>query len=99
MKRCGVVEKLTWCRLWSQDSQRVVLRLERAEKEADRLRVMLEERESSHNQITAEMEQQLREWAQELGAECQNLHFLVEQGGAKLSSVQIPPRYYFEFSA
>lgn len=75
------------------------MRLKRAEKEADRLRVMLEERESSHNQITAEMEQQLRDWAQELGAECQNLHLLVEQGGAKQSSVQIPPRYYFELSA
>lgn len=77
----------------------MVLQLEqatqRAEKEADRLRVVLEERERSHNQITAGMEQRLQSWAQELGAECQSLHLLLEQGGAKQSSVQTPPRYYF----
>lgn len=64
-----------------------------AEKEADRLQVMLDERESSHNQITAELEQKLRHWAQELGAECQQLHLLVEQSGAKQSSVQLLHRY------
>ncbi|KAG8012015.1 hypothetical protein GBF38_004441 [Nibea albiflora] len=66
-------KKLTWCGLRSQESQRAALRLERAaqlaEREAGRLQVMLEERESSHNQITAELDQQLRQWAHELGAD------------------------------
>ncbi|XP_041793022.1 uncharacterized protein si:ch211-102c2.8 isoform X2 [Chelmon rostratus] len=52
---------------------------------------MLKEKESSCNQITAELEQQLGHWAQELGAECQHLHLLVEQSGAMQSSVQLPP--------
>nr|XP_020458075.1 involucrin-like [Monopterus albus] len=77
-----------------QESQRTVLQLERAvqlaEGEADRLRVMLEERESSHKQVTAELDRQLRHWVQELGAECQHLHLLVEQSGAKQSAVQLP---------
>lgn len=64
-----------------------------AEKEADRLQVMLEEKESSHNQTTAKQEQQLRHWAQELGVECEHLHLLVEQRGAKRSTVQLPARY------
>ncbi|XP_022608111.1 golgin subfamily A member 4-like [Seriola dumerili] len=51
---------------------------------------MLQERESSHDQITAELDQQLRHWAQELGAECQHLHLLVEQSGAKQNAVQLP---------
>lgn len=76
-----------------------MLRLEQAvqlaQKEADGLRVMSEESESSHNRITAELEQQLRHWAQQLGAECQHLHLLVEQSGAKLSSVQPHHRYKF----
>ncbi|XP_023269292.1 trichohyalin-like [Seriola lalandi dorsalis] len=78
----------------AQESQRTVLWLEQAvhleEKEADRLRVMLQERESSHDQITAELDQQLRHWAQDLGAECQHLHLLVEQSGAKQNAVQLP---------
>ncbi|XP_059192770.1 trichohyalin [Centropristis striata] len=82
-------------RQMAQDSQRAVLRLEQAvqlaEKEADKLRVMLRESERSHNQITAELEQQLRLWAQELGAECQHLHLFVEQSGAKQSSAHLPP--------
>ncbi|XP_031164738.2 trichohyalin isoform X2 [Sander lucioperca] len=82
-------------RQMAQESQRAVLRLEQAaqlaEKEADRLQVMLEERERSHNQITAELDQQLRHWAKELGAECQHLHLLVEQSGAKQSSVHLTP--------
>lgn len=56
---------------------------------------MLDEREGSHDQITAELEQQLRLWAQELGAECQHLHLMVEQSGAKQRPVQLPPRYNF----
>lgn len=74
-----------------------MLRLEQAvqlaEKEAKRLRVMLEERGSNHNQITAELDLQLRPWAQELGAECQHLHLLVEESGAKQSAMQLPARY------
>ncbi|XP_031712277.1 trichohyalin isoform X4 [Anarrhichthys ocellatus] len=89
-----LVETLTWCGLRSQESQRAVLRLEQAvqvaEKEADKLRIMSDESESSHNQITAELEQQLRHWAQELGAECHHLHLLVEQNGAKQGSAQLP---------
>ncbi|XP_030594000.1 trichohyalin isoform X3 [Archocentrus centrarchus] len=77
------------------ENQRTALRLEKdvqlAVKEADRLRVMLEQRESSHNQITAEMEQQLRHWTQQLAAECQHLHLLVEQSGAKQSPGKLPP--------
>ncbi|KAG7488992.1 hypothetical protein JOB18_002459 [Solea senegalensis] len=62
-----------------------------AEKEAGRLRVVLEDRESSYNRITAELEQQHRLWAQELRAECQHLHLLLEQkSGAKLSPVPLP---------
>ncbi|XP_076587924.1 uncharacterized protein LOC143321450 isoform X2 [Chaetodon auriga] len=82
-------------RQMAQESQRAALRLEQtvqlAEKEADALRVMLEEKESSCSQITAELEQQLGHWAQELGAECQHLHLLVEQSGAKQRAVQLPP--------
>ncbi|XP_034727852.1 trichohyalin [Etheostoma cragini] len=82
-------------RQMAQESQRAVLRLQQAvelaEKEADRLRVMLEERERNHNQITAELDQQLRHWNMELGAECQHLHLLVEQSGAKQSSVHLTP--------
>ncbi|XP_040010365.1 trichohyalin isoform X4 [Xiphias gladius] len=78
----------------AQEGQRTVLRLEQAvqlaEKEAKRLRVMLEERGSNHNQITAELDLQLRPWAQELGAECQHLHLLVEESGAKQSAMQLP---------
>jgi len=76
----------------SRQSLRTVLRLEQdvrlAVEESDRLRVKLEERESSHKLCTAEMEQQLRHWAQQLGAECQQLHFLVEQRDGEL-----PQRY------
>ncbi|XP_070689489.1 trichohyalin [Pempheris klunzingeri] len=82
-------------RQMTQESQGAVLRLKQTvqltEREADRLRVMLDEREGSHNQITAELEQQHWLWAQEMGAECQHLHVLVEQGGAKQSPVQLPP--------
>lgn len=64
-----------------------------AEKEAERLQVMLEERESSHNKATAEHEQQLRHWAQLLATECEHLHLLVEQRGAKQSTLQLNARY------
>lgn len=65
-----------------------------AEKEANRLRALLEKRESSYNQITAELDQQLSNWAQELGAECQHIYLLVEQCGTKQRSMQLPARYH-----
>ncbi|XP_058491880.1 trichohyalin [Solea solea] len=78
----------------TQERRGTEVRLEQAvcvaEKEAGRLRVMLEDRESSYNRITAELEQQHRLWAQELRAECQHLHLLLEQSGAKLGPVPLP---------
>ncbi|KAG7223490.1 hypothetical protein INR49_015483 [Caranx melampygus] len=78
----------------AQESQRTVLQLEQAVqlavKEAERLQVTLGERDSSHNQTTADLNQQLRHWAQELGAECQHLRLLLEQSGAKQNSGQQP---------
>ncbi|XP_068166920.1 golgin subfamily A member 6-like protein 22 [Antennarius striatus] len=77
-----------------QESQMAVSRLEQAvkqvEKEADRLRGLLAERENSHNQLTAETEQQVQNWAVELGAECQHLHLLVEESGARIGSLKLP---------
>ncbi|KAF3850811.1 hypothetical protein F7725_012583, partial [Dissostichus mawsoni] len=63
---------------------------QRAEKESDELRMMLGERESSHHQITAELQQRLRHWSQELGAETQHLQILLEQSGEGQSSVLLP---------
>lgn len=94
---CGV-EKLTWSAVWWQERQGAALRLEQAtqlaQREAERLRLMLQEKESSYNQVAGEQEQQLRHWAQQLGAECQHLVLLLEQSGAKQAPVHIPPRYY-----
>nr|XP_040052439.1 trichohyalin isoform X5 [Gasterosteus aculeatus aculeatus] len=67
-----------------QKSHRAVLRPEQTE--ADELRRMREDSEGSNNQRTAELEQQLRRWALELGAECRHLHLLVEQSGAQQSA-------------
>ncbi|XP_034548024.1 trichohyalin isoform X2 [Notolabrus celidotus] len=82
-------------RQMAEESQKAAQKLEQAvqlaEKEADRLRLMLNERERSHHEITAELDQQLRHYAQELRAESQHLLFLVEQSGAKQSSVEIYP--------
>lgn len=89
--------KLTRCGLWSQDRPKAVLQLELAEKEADRLRVTLEEKENNHNQIRAEAEQQLQHWALDLQAECHNLYLLLVQSGANHTSVKFPPWYYFTF--
>ncbi|XP_069379843.1 trichohyalin isoform X2 [Paralichthys olivaceus] len=78
----------------AQENQRTVLQLEKAsqlaKKEADRLQVTLEERERCYNRITAELDQQQRRWAQELGAECQHVQLLVEQSGARQRAVQLP---------
>ncbi|XP_037339351.2 golgin subfamily A member 6-like protein 7 isoform X2 [Pungitius pungitius] len=76
-----------------KESHRALLRLGQtvqvAEKEADKLRRMREDSEGSPNQATAELEQQLRHWAQELGAECRHLHLLLEPSGAQHSAVEI----------
>ncbi|KAF7665539.1 hypothetical protein LDENG_00140360 [Lucifuga dentata] len=78
----------------AQQSQRTVLRLERAvqlaEEEADRLRRMLEER-ARQKQDATELQHQRARWAQELRAECQHLHLLLEQSGDRESAVQLPP--------
>lgn len=70
----------------------MVLQLEVAQKETERLRRMLEEQESSCNQINAQLEQQIQQWVKDLQAEYQNLHALLDRGGEKRSSVQLPVR-------
>ncbi|KAM3611317.1 uncharacterized protein V6R79_016547 [Siganus canaliculatus] len=81
-------------RQMSQENHRAALQLQqaaqRSQSEADRLRALLEEKDSTSNWITAEVDQQLRHWVQELAAECHKLHRLVEQHGAKQSCVQLP---------
>ncbi|XP_075324983.1 uncharacterized protein LOC142382749 [Odontesthes bonariensis] len=85
---CKSLKEEHQAELQCSQSLRTVLRLERDVRSAvggsDRLRVKREERESSHKLCPAEMEQQLRHWAQQLGAECQQLHFLVEQRHGEL---------------
>ncbi|XP_074526194.1 uncharacterized protein LOC141790309 isoform X3 [Halichoeres trimaculatus] len=80
-------------RQMAEESQRAAQQLELsvqlAKKEADRLRLMLEEKERNHRGITAELDQQLRHCAQELRAESQHLLLLMEQSGAKQSSVEL----------
>ncbi|XP_029916453.1 trichohyalin isoform X2 [Myripristis murdjan] len=77
-----------------QESQQQVVKLEQAvqlaEEEADSLRKLLGESGSSHKQATARLEQQLRHWACELGAECQHLRLLLELSGARGATVQLP---------
>lgn len=70
----------------------MVLQLEVAQKETGRLRRMLEEQESRCNQINARLEQQIQQWVQDLQAEYTNLHALLDRGGEKCSSVQLPVR-------
>ncbi|KAK5910234.1 hypothetical protein CesoFtcFv8_004087 [Champsocephalus esox] len=70
--------------------RRVAQERRRAEKESDGLRVMLGERESSHHQVTAELQQRLRRWSQELGAETQHLQVLLEQSVEGQSPVLLP---------
>lgn len=67
--------------------------LQRAVRDANRLKVSLEEKQRS----AEETEQQLRRWAQLLGAECQLFRHLVEPEGAKQCSEPSPPRYYYYF--
>lgn len=70
----------------------MVLQLELAQKETERLRRMLEEQERNCNQITAWMEQQIQKWGQDLQAECQNLHVILDRSGDKRNAVQLPVR-------
>lgn len=84
--------KLTPGSLWWQETQKVVLQLEAAQGESERLRRRLEEQESSCNQMNARLEQQVQQWVQDLQAEGQNLHALLDQGGEKRSAVQLPVR-------
>lgn len=72
--------------------QKVVLEL--AQKETEQLRLTLEEKESSCNQITARLEQQIQHWAQDLQTECLNLHVLLDRSGERLHSGQLPVRYF-----
>ncbi|XP_004544671.2 uncharacterized protein si:ch211-102c2.8 isoform X4 [Maylandia zebra] len=94
---CKSLKEEYQAELQMAQSHRTVLQLEKdvqlAVKEADRLRVMLEERESSHNQITSEMEQQHQHWTEQLAAECQHLSLLVEQSQAKQSAGKLPPSF------
>lgn len=94
---CKSLKEEHQAELQMAQSHRTVLQLEKdvqlAVKEADRLRVMLEERESSHNQITSEMEQQHQHWTEQLAAECQHLSLLVEQSRAKQSAGKLPPSF------
>ncbi|XP_039875171.1 trichohyalin isoform X4 [Simochromis diagramma] len=94
---CKSLKEEHQAELQMAQSHRTVLQLEKdvqlAVKEADRLRVMLEERESSHNQITSEMGQQHQHWTEQLAAECQHLSLLVEQSRAKQSAGKLPPSF------
>lgn len=72
--------------------QKVVLEL--AQKETEQLRLTLEEKESSCNRITARLEQQIQQWAQDLQAECLNLLVLLDHSGERLHSGQLPVRYF-----
>lgn len=62
--------------------------LQLAVREADGLRVSLEEQQHS----AGEKEQQLQLWAQQLGAECQLLRHLVEPGAVVQGSEPSPTR-------
>lgn len=88
----SVVVKLTPSSLWWQETQKVVLQLDVAQEETERLRRRLEEQESSCNQMNARLEQQIQQWVQDLQAEYQNLHALLDRGGETRSSVQLPVR-------
>ncbi|XP_030000065.1 plectin [Sphaeramia orbicularis] len=80
-------------RQMAQESQRTVRRLEKAvqiaEKECNRLRATLEEKERSQSEATAEVDRQRRLWIQELETECKHLYYLVDQGGDKSSTGQL----------
>ncbi|XP_061907341.1 calcium-binding and coiled-coil domain-containing protein 1-like isoform X2 [Entelurus aequoreus] len=78
-----------------QKSGRTVLQLEQAallaKGEAAKMHQMLEEKDISHNEAKAEQEQQIRVWAQELVAECEHLHLLMEQSGGKQNTLKLLP--------
>ncbi|XP_059910781.1 trichohyalin-like isoform X3 [Gadus macrocephalus] len=61
-----------------------------AQREAERLRREMGEREESHQRTTATLEQQLREVTQGLVAEGQQLCLQVDQGGSRGEPPQLP---------
>ncbi|XP_030214317.1 trichohyalin isoform X4 [Gadus morhua] len=61
-----------------------------AQREAERLRREMGEREESHQRTTAMLEQQLRQVTQGLVAEGQQLCLLVDQGGSRGEPTQLP---------
>ncbi|KAK5871483.1 hypothetical protein PBY51_004364 [Eleginops maclovinus] len=93
---CQTLKEKHWAELqmlqrqMAQESQRAEEAVQLAKEESDGIRLMLGERESSLNQITAELQQRLRHLTQELGTESQHLQLLVEPSGARQSSVQLP---------
>ncbi|KAM9822894.1 uncharacterized protein ACBT44_007886 isoform 3-T3 [Syngnathus typhle] len=78
-----------------QESEKTVMKLEQAaqqaKEETEQIRKMLEEQQIIQNEVRAEQEQQLAVWAQELVAECEFLHLLVEKNGGQPNTVQLPP--------
>ncbi|XP_037115926.1 trichohyalin isoform X2 [Syngnathus acus] len=78
-----------------QESEKTVMKLEQAaqqaKEETEQIREMLEEQQIIQNEVRAEQEQQLAVWAQELVAECDFLHLLVEKNGGQQNTVQLPP--------
>lgn len=67
--------------------------LQRVVREANRLKVSLEEKQRS----AKETELQLQLWAQQLWGECQLLRHLVEPEGATQCSEPSPPRFCYCF--
>ncbi|XP_061624412.1 trichohyalin [Phyllopteryx taeniolatus] len=65
--------------------------VQRANGETEKIRRRLEEQQISHNEARAEQDQQLGVWAQELVAECEFLHLLMQQNGGQQNSVQLSP--------
>ncbi|XP_019716768.1 trichohyalin isoform X2 [Hippocampus comes] len=77
-----------------QESGKTELKLEqavrKAEAETERIGRMLEEQRISHLDARAEQEQQLGVWAQELVAQCEFLHLLIEKNGGQQNTVELP---------
>ncbi|XP_028314131.1 spindle pole body component 110 [Gouania willdenowi] len=68
-----------------EQQQETELRLkqevELLKKESDSLRSSLQEKQSNHNHSMAELEQNHRDWAQQVEAECQHLQILLQHSG------------------
>ena len=76
-----------------EEESRLEQRAWRAEGEAGRLRSQLAGREAGAEERTARLEQQIRRWGQELGAECEHLQLLLEDSGVP-GSTNEPPHWY-----